>query len=261
MKKVLFSVFITILLPLTIFASSGTGTSALFTLDTVDPEVTVIDPNGGEELYIDDSHDITWSADDFGLISEPIAIEFSSDNGNTYTYIDSSLTNDGIYAWEIPEQVSNNCLVKIYAIDSFGNIGEDVSDNAFSIEYIPPASPTWIEIDLSNETDAVISWASVDTTIFGTPITVDGYIVLYNETPYEDDQYYYFLTATDSTTTSYTHTRVVEFRDQMFYKVLAYKDYTGDIGKFLDLVLNRQNNLFAEKPRQSLRWLEIKERF
>ena len=55
--------------------------------------------------------------------------------------------------------------------------------------------------------------------------------MLYNETPYEDDHFHYFLGR--SYTTTYTHLDVAEFRNQMFYKVVAYKNYRGDVDNVL----------------------------
>jgi len=107
----------------------------------------------------------------------------------------------------------------------------------------------------------VISWTDVDTTIFGTPITVDGYIVLYNETAYEDSmQCYYFLGATDSTTITYTHFRVAEFRDQMFYKVVAYKDYRGNISNILAEISKQNNTMNVDFTKDRIKWNELQRR-
>jgi len=277
-KKIGFVVWAFMVIPLAIFALTGEGTSGALTMDMVDPEVTVNYPNGGEELYIGDSADVTWSATDFGLATNPIKLSYSDNNGNNYAVLDSLEANDGIYNWILPSTVCYTNLIKIFAEDNFGNIGEDVSDAVFSITYVSPAPPENVTVDLSNEIDAVISWSEVDTTIFGTPIAVDGYIVLYNETAYEDSmQCYYFLGATDSTTTTYTHYRVAEFRDQMFYKVVAYKDYRGNITKILaSLTLangykpsqwsvdKRQSDLLFGRSidhSEGITWSELKRRF
>ena len=249
-------------LPFTIFALTGEGTSGSVTMDTANPEVTVNSPNGGEELYIGGSTDITWDAIDFGLVANPIKISYSSDNGNDYDILDSLEVNDGTYYWELPSITSYANLIKIFAEDNFGNVGEDISNTVFSITYIPPAPPENVTVDLSNEIDAVITWSEVDTTIFGDPIAVDGYIVLYNETAYEDSLHcYYFLAATNSATTTYTHLRVAEFRDQMFYKVVAYKDYRGNIERILAEITKSDNFLYDELEINKLRWSELKRRF
>jgi len=89
-------------------------------------------------------------------------------------------------------------------------------------EYVPPAAVEGVEVAIVG-TDAVITWLPVTETIYGTPITPDRYVVLYNETPYEDDHFYYYL---DNTTElSYAHHDVALFRDAMFYRVVAVKFY------------------------------------
>jgi hypothetical protein len=90
-------------------------------------------------------------------------------------------------------------------------------------------------VNTSNGLDAVITWQPVTQNIYNSPLTPDGYIVLYNESPYEDDQFYYFLGR--SYTTTYTHHDVAEFRNQMFYKVLAYKNYRGDVDNVIQAAL------------------------
>jgi hypothetical protein len=64
---------------------------------------------------------------------------------------------------------------------------------------------------------------AVTETIYGSPMTPDLYLVLYNETPYEDDNFYYYHGSTQLTT--YTHYNVALFRESMFYKVVAVKFY------------------------------------
>jgi hypothetical protein len=249
-------------IPLAIFALTGEGTSGSAAMDTVEPEVTVNYPNGGEELYIGDSAYILWNATDFGLAANPIKILYSDDNGNNYAVLDSLEANDGTYYWELPSTISYTNLIKIFAEDNFGNIGADSSNAVFSITYVPPAPPENVTIDLSNEIDAVISWTEVDTTIFGTPIEVDGYIVLYNETAYEDSmQCYYFLGATNSSITTYTHYRVAEFRNQMFYKVIAYKDYRGNISNILAEISTQNNPMNIAFTKDRLKWNELQRRF
>jgi len=102
--------------------------------------------------------------------------------------------------------------------------------------YVPPKPPENVSVAIDTN-DAIISWDAVTETIFDTPIVPDGYIILYNETPYEDEQYYYYLGYTTSELT-YTHLGVALFRNQMFYKVIAFVNYERDILARLD-ELNR----------------------
>jgi len=252
-KKTFFTFLVILVFPLTIFTLTGEGTSSTTSMDTVDPEVTVNYPNGGEELYIGDPADITWSATDYGLALNPMKISHSEDNGGNYTILDSLEVNDGIYNWMIPSITSYANLIKILAEDSFGNIGEDISNEVFSITNVPPTHPTDVSIHLSSGTDAVISWFGVDADIYGTPITVDGYIVLYNETTHEDSAT--FLASTDNATTTYTDVGVAGINDRMFYQVVAFKDYRGIMGRLLSEI-NDPNG-----KRNKLSWRELKRRF
>ncbi len=239
------------LIPLSVFALIGEGISDSSILDTVNPLVIVNYPNGGENLYIGNSANITWLATDYSIMANSINIFYSNNNGVTYNILDSLETNDGNYEWQFPSIISYNNLIKINTRDSFGNIGNDSSDNVFSILYEPPASPVNVNVDLSNNSDAIISWTAVDTTIFGNTINIDGYIVLYNETAYEDSlHYYYYLANTNNNITTYTHFGVVAFRDQMFYKVVAYKDYRGKVNQILSKLSNMK-----------IKWAELQRRF
>ncbi len=89
-------------------------------------------------------------------------------------------------------------------------------------QYVPPAAVEGVEVNIVVN-DAVISWLPVTETIYGTPIQPDRYIVLYNETPYEDENFYYYLVS--STGLIATHYEVALFRQAMFYKVVAVKFY------------------------------------
>lgn len=238
---------------------SSYGVSTIFGMDTVDPTLDLTSPDGGEEWYIDDYHDILWSASDNHFPVTPINIQFSA-TGDNYTTVSEFEDNDGVYNWQIPAIQTENGRVKILVADTFGNSVEDFSASVFTISYVPPAAPTNVTVDTSNEIDAIITWAEVDTTIYGTNIDVDGYIVLYNETPYEEDNYYYFLGATSNLTL--THQRVAEFRDQMFYKVVAYKDYRGNISRYLASLSKKSNTKMDSRfhgKDNVVTWLSLKD--
>lgn len=110
-------------------------------------------------------------------------------------------------------------------------------------EYVPPAAVGGVEVNIVGN-NAVISWLPVTETIYGSPITPDFYIVLYNETPYTDSQYYYYLTYTP--TLSATHLGVALFRDQMFYRVVAYKSYRDE-----EIAVFREMSVAPDKKRWS----------
>ena len=59
-----------------------------------------------------------------------VKIEYSTDDGENWKTIVSSTKNDGIYLWEIPDDVSDDCLVRIS--ESSGTL-VDTSNNLFEI--------------------------------------------------------------------------------------------------------------------------------
>jgi len=61
------------------------------------------------------------------------------------------------------------------------------------------------------------------------------------------EQFYYFLDFT--TDLSYIHTYVAEYRDQMFYNVVAIKNYSREQIEYLE----RLNN-----SREKLKWSDVK---
>ncbi len=71
-------------------------------------------------------------------------------------------------------------------------------------------------------TDALLRWSPVDTSIQGSSVTVDYYIIYHSPTVQGP---YYFLGSTDTTT--YSHANVIPFEETMFYEVTAY---VGSIG-------------------------------
>jgi uncharacterized membrane protein YeaQ/YmgE (transglycosylase-associated protein family) len=84
--------------------------------------------------------------------------------------------------------------------------------------YVPPKLPENLII-AQNGNDMHLSWDAVIQDIHNNPITPDGYIILYSE----DEISYFFLWVT--TNTDFIHPQVAHFRDNMFYKVIAYKDF------------------------------------
>jgi len=215
------------------FALSSTTNSALFTLDTVAPSLALIAPNGGEQWYLGDTNDILWTATDTNLIDDSVFLWYSLNGGIYYTILAEGIANSGYYPWLMPNQTTNQGRVRIRVEDGFGNLTQISSAGTFTIPYVPPAAPEGITVDITNSVDAVITWEPVTQTIYGTPITPDGYIVLYNESPYENNDHFYYFLWNVTSGTSFTHPDVARFRDQMYYRVVAYIDYDGRMAGIL----------------------------
>jgi len=115
-------------------------------------------------------------------------------------------------------------------------------------EYVPPTAVDSLVVSVIGN-DAHLTWQPVTTTIYGTPIEPDGYIVLYNETPYEDEHFYYFHSFVSGT--NFVHPFVAQYRTEMFYRIVAVKNYREEALAYL-MSLNGSRDRFT--------WGEIKEK-
>jgi hypothetical protein len=95
--------------------------------------ILLISPNGGENWKSETSHNITWSSG--GSIAN-VHIDYSADNGISWSPVAANTANDGIYSWTVPSITpSANCLVRV-SDASFITIN-DISDSIFSISPAP----------------------------------------------------------------------------------------------------------------------------
>ena len=99
---------------------------AVFTITP--PQPILLTPNGGESLQIACTYNITWNANTF---YSPVKLDYSTNAGATWLPIISSTTNNGTYAWTVPNTVSANILVK--ASNTADLTLYDVSDNILAI--------------------------------------------------------------------------------------------------------------------------------
>ncbi|MFO7890010.1 MAG: hypothetical protein R6V04_06690 [bacterium] len=107
--------------------------------------ITVDIPNGKETWYAGTKHYITWHTSKF---NDPVKIEYSTDNGYSYSTIISSTANDGSYEWTVPQDFSSQCLVRIS--DAADGSPSDISDAVFTID-------AFIELDVP---DGGEDWAA-----------------------------------------------------------------------------------------------------
>ena len=102
--------------------------------DTEQPSVTVLAPNGGEDLLGNDDVEITWSAsDNVGVVA--IHILRSWDGGTTFPdTIASDEPDDGSFMWVVPDSTNVTSRIKVIAEDAAGLAWYDDSDADFSVE-------------------------------------------------------------------------------------------------------------------------------
>jgi hypothetical protein len=122
--------------------------------------ITVLSPNGGEELPEGFGYEITWSS--VGQVDD-VTITYSADGGDNWTEIVSSTPNDGAFEWTVPDTLSSNCLVRVGAT---AGDPTDQSDQPFAIVAAPSGSvkvltPNGGE-DLAVGSTFDITWTSSD---------------------------------------------------------------------------------------------------
>jgi hypothetical protein len=135
---------------------------AAFTILPI-PYITVTSPNGGENLYVDSTYDITWISEG---TSDSLFIDYSIDNGTTWLEVTSYVPPDlGYFSWIIPNTPSDSCLIRI-ADSVLTQSPADTSDSLFTISlapYITVTSPNGGEEWMVDSTYD-ITWATNLTT-------------------------------------------------------------------------------------------------
>jgi hypothetical protein len=137
--------------------------------DFSSPEVTVIEPNGGEMWEINDSQYLTWRAVDNVSVTGH-DLYFSTNMGVTWNELNHGPIGqtNGIYSceWLIPEVYSTNCAVLIISHDEQDNFGTDVCDTLFTISDFTPPNVTVIRANggenIEVGSEYVIAWDAVD---------------------------------------------------------------------------------------------------
>ncbi|HOM66186.1 MAG TPA: T9SS type A sorting domain-containing protein [Ignavibacteriales bacterium] len=99
------------------------------------PEVKVISPNGNENLLVGKTYQILWNA----KYINNVKIEYTTDNGGSWSTIATVPASNGLYNWLIPNYPSRNVKIKIS--DANNPFFFDDSDQRFNIVNIIIYSP------------------------------------------------------------------------------------------------------------------------
>jgi large repetitive protein len=146
-----------------------------YTLDRVNPVVTLTYLDGGEVVKGAQVTNLTWTATDTNMAATPITLEYSLNNGVNWTQIATNQTNSGTYAWNMPGFNSATAKIRITAIDKAGNTFVKESAATFTIDSSAPivvlTSLTGGQI-LKAGSNQLINWTASDTNTTGNWITL-----------------------------------------------------------------------------------------
>ncbi|MFA5803444.1 MAG: FISUMP domain-containing protein [Melioribacteraceae bacterium] len=108
---------------------------AVFTI--YKPSITVVYPNGGEELQVGANVTIAWQSSNVANV----AVEYSTTNKRTWNTVSSSVAaSNQSLSWTVPDSISDSCFIRIKDVSD--NTIADTSNAKFIIIAASPASLT-----------------------------------------------------------------------------------------------------------------------
>lgn len=128
------------------FADSGFGVSEAFTMDTVNPVITVTNPTLGQEILNGDTLPITWTSEETNIPANCINLSWRPDPATDWVLIAQNQPNSELYEWPINTAGTNEAQVRVRMRDAFGNFGFGASE-PFVI--LPPEEPQPVTITSS----------------------------------------------------------------------------------------------------------------
>ncbi len=107
----------------------GQDDSGIFTITPL--PLAVVSPDGGETLNVGTTHTVSWTAPP---TAATFFLRYSTDDGDTWTLIDTITTNTDEYNWTVPDTGSAISRFRVTARDA-GNVwlSKDQSDATFTI--------------------------------------------------------------------------------------------------------------------------------
>ncbi len=109
------------------------GVSNQITIDSIEPVVEMLSPNGGEIFFTTEPALVTWSAQDVNLSAAPITIALSVSEPPSFSTLLQNQSNSGSFPVQFPPINTDYARIQVSAVDMFGNVGHDESDCIFSI--------------------------------------------------------------------------------------------------------------------------------
>jgi len=97
------------------------------------PSVEIQTPRGGESWESDSKEEIKWYAEKGTGNITRVDLEYTTDDGTSWSTITTNLSDTGSYLWTVPEESTNEARIRITVHDDLGMNGQDIS-GSFIIE-------------------------------------------------------------------------------------------------------------------------------
>ena len=214
--------------------------NANFTIAPPQPYITVTYPNTNVTTYANNSITIQWTSG--YLTSSFVKIEFTSDNGASWTNVVEPTENDGSYTWTLPNINSLNCR---FRISEYNNPSvNDMSDVVFKV--LPP----FITLTSPNGGE---QWKGCSTkAITWTAGGVSGTYAIYYST--NNGQSWNYLSYTSSTSYSWSQVADVTTSNNCLIKVQDYNNANVKDSSDLTFTLIKNNDIIITSPNGGESW-------
>lgn len=114
--------------------------------------LTVISPNGGESVTGGSKTTIKWSST--GTVGN-VRIQYSTNNGSSWSNVISSTTNDGAFSWSVPNVTATKCKIKIFEASDASP--SDTSNATFSITKQQTEEPASLTVTSPNGGESLLA--------------------------------------------------------------------------------------------------------
>ncbi|MBI4721773.1 MAG: hypothetical protein HY769_02030, partial [Candidatus Stahlbacteria bacterium] len=203
----------------------------------LEPEITVVSPNGGEEWFIGTNDTIRWQS----MKVESVKIGVSRNGGTNWDEIVNSTPSDGEYVWPVIGPEAEHCLIKVTDVNSSTS---DISNGEFIITPIrtitvnkPNGGEQWC-IDRNYN----IEWSSTGK-ISSVKVELSrdngwNWVALFNSTPNDGSENWTAVGPTSDSCkvriTSTVETNVRDISDGMF----GIKEFVGVVINLPDTIVS-----------------------
>ncbi len=127
--------------------------------DTVAPALSFTSLNSGNALRGGTTQALQWNTTELYPTTNTLSIEWSPDNGTSWSTLATNVANSGSYSWSVPSINTSQGLFRLTVVDSAGNSGSVTSSQNIIVDSAAPAAPniSLTSASLSNSLTAIVN--------------------------------------------------------------------------------------------------------